>query len=265
MNTICGISITADEVGHLPDNCPAALRQIEVGGDALSDIASRRKLRHYADRGCFIAVRDLVEPHLARLIPTENAAMRHEFAGLLRDRCAIANKLGATEVGVAFDLARIDAEPEYRRVLLTFLRSCYGVLDEFKLRLLLSGSFPFAAPTGGTLLLELLRDAMYPQLGVMLEVRTDQVEQSRAGWADDLRPMRFFSDRWRLRPDWASRGGRCAMAVAAAGGSCLNPRRVFFSVDSVEPDAVAGAFPTADDFFAATCADAAFKEEEKEI
>ncbi len=183
----------------LPETLPRPFSRLEVPGEALDSAAGCDRLHRFSSAGITISGCDFLPPELARLIPEEPRQIQSEFDVQFRARCRRAAGLGITEFSLAFDLSRAAADDEFGRQLTTLLRRCAGVLEEFKLRLLLPCRIP-GAPGAAPVVrqLDFVRKLGYSGFGIVVELHPH--EPHPAGEPDGaLRALAFADDHRRIR------------------------------------------------------------------
>lgn len=208
--------------------------QFALVGDVLDDTKLRKKLKRCTANGSFVLIRDLAAPSLARLIPGESQTMRLEFQRFFRDRCKKSAEAGVREIAVEFDLVRALNESDFANALRLTLRSCFGILEEYSLRLLLPIRLPAVVDAPNLLSYDRFRqELLYPKLGWLWEL-TDN-EPLSAMTAAELHHLRFYCDRWILtgeNQDGIVDRSAADAIIQTAGNDSPPPRRVFFPAKS---------------------------------
>lgn len=144
MKPVWGLGISGDEqFSLLPSTLPEEFSFFEIPGEMLELPVHRAKLKVHLSKFCkALLIRDIVSSHLADEVPLFPLQLKFEFDRKFRSNCESASRLGCHFISAEFNLVRAFSDTIYRRKLLDLLRSVAGILDEFKMTMLLPVHFP---------------------------------------------------------------------------------------------------------------------------
>ena len=166
-----GLSISCDEhFEKLSIKKASGFDFIEFSGSLLDSDSACRKLEALRRAGCFLVVRDLLDPALVHLVPSENFQVRLEFDRKLHERCRIAESIGVDMAGAAFDVTLALEHQEYSADLIRFLKSSFATFHKHRLDMVLPGRIP--APPGGadiTAVIDFVGKLLYPRIFTVIE------------------------------------------------------------------------------------------------
>lgn len=209
-----------DEFARMPEPYPKGLSFLALPGGALDCADLRKKLGRIASNNVAILPRELVAYEVTALLPEQTTALRIEFARFFRARCKRAIELHCSEVGLRLNWERIFQESAYRDALFLLLRGCFGILDEFRLKLRLSVRLPGNADS----YMRIFRELLYPGLSLSIECKPGTPDKAA------LHSLRFYSDFFALHPGHAPGGkwnkDRIRTLIEAAGNLAPRPRRI---------------------------------------
>jgi len=222
---------SGESFARMPEPYPKGLAFLAVPGEVFDSITLRMKLHKIASGKVTVVPREAVDYEIASFLPEQNLGFKVEFARFFRSRCKRAQEQRSSEVGLRFDWERMAREDAYRERLRLLLRGCFGMLDEYRLKLRLGVRLPGDAQS----YVRLVRELIYPGIALSLECVPGAADP------ETLRTLRFYSDFFVLRPDLETgTGWNCEEIehlVGAAGSLCASPRRI--GIESGDAQSVA--------------------------
>ena len=144
MKPVWGLGIAGEEqFSHLPSALPEEFSFLEIPGDMLESPGIRNELKNYLSKfRKALVIRDILPAHLISAAPLLPLHLKIEFDQKFRSRCETASRFGCHFISAEFNFTRAFSETIYRKHLLNLLRSISGILEEFKLKMLLPVRFP---------------------------------------------------------------------------------------------------------------------------
>lgn len=201
------------QLALLPERLPAGLSLLEFPGEFLESAADRRRLGRYVSSRTAGLIRDIVDPGVSRLVAGESLSVRLEFFKLLRARCRRAAELRVRECSLDLDLPRVASTPEWALRVSELLQGCWGIFDEFEIRLRLPLRL---SPEPGGLdaekFLELRRRMLYPAVAPLLECCCEEFRGVPFQAEELLGGVAFYGDCWHL----VFSGAACGESEAGA-------------------------------------------------
>lgn len=144
MKPVWGLGISGEEqFSLLPSTLPEEFSFLEIPGDILELPGLRTKLSAYPSKfRKALVIRDILPADLVDAAPLFALPLKIDFDLGFRTRCEAAARFGCHFISAEFNLVRAFSDADYGKHLLNLLRSISGILDEFKLIMLLPVHFP---------------------------------------------------------------------------------------------------------------------------
>ncbi len=200
MKPVWGLGISGEEqFSLLPSTLPEEFSFFEVPGEVLESPGLRAKLKvHLSKFRKALLIRDIVPADLADAAPLFPLHLKFEFDRKFRSNCESASRLGCHFISAEFNLVRAFSNANYRKKLFDLLRSVAGILDEFKMIMLLPVHFPSdGCGESFSEFVKFKKELFYPGFRFMLNCRyhEDGVDNMLDKVATELSFERTF---WRL-------------------------------------------------------------------
>ena len=146
MKPVWGLGISGEEqFSLLPSTLPEEFSFLEIPGDILELPGLRTKLSAYPSKfRKALVIRDILPADLVDAAPLFALPLKIDFDLGFRTRCEAAARFGCHFISAEFNLIRAFSDADYRKHLLNLLRSISGILDEFKLIMLLPAAYLLA-------------------------------------------------------------------------------------------------------------------------
>ena len=194
-----GLSVFCeDHFEKLPLRKVSGFDFLEFSGSLLDSDSACRKLESLNRAGCGLVVRDLLDPALVHLVPTENFQVKLEFDRKLHERCRIAGNLGVNMAGAAFDIMAALEHQDYSDKLVHLLKSTFATFNQYNLDVVFPGRIP--SPPGGTDITQVMEFAakmLYSRIFTVIEFHPHE-----PGAFEELEKhydvIRFHRNFWRV-------------------------------------------------------------------
>ena len=158
-------SCSREEFETLPGDYSGALL---VDSAVLESAENCEKIRKRTAANQRIIIQDLASPTMTRLIPAESRKLQLEFQSFIFQRCEKLSALGVKEFSLVFDFKRAAADPDFYRQLKIVLRSCFGILENNHLTLLLTVYAAAEEQPGEKWFTQFRQDLLYPRIGFLV-------------------------------------------------------------------------------------------------
>lgn len=164
---------------------------IEFPGEVLECRPIMNKL---AKSGKTLVVRELCATSLAHALPEAGSGIYRDFNRLFYERVKLSATYGIKQVGINFDFHQALANPEYEKKLRKILLNCFGILDKFRITLLLNCRIP---GTSAVSLLEFKHRLLYSGVELLLHFHPHEPEAVESLHA--VMPSLFlYRSNWRI-------------------------------------------------------------------
>lgn len=200
MKPVFGFGIAREEhFSYLPPKLPDQFSFLEIPGEILESRKFCADLETYSARNRKAVVfRDIVPSYLADSAPYFPLHLKVEFDRKFRERCEAAARLKCRVISAEFNISRALGDPAYKKNLLNLLRSIAGILDEFRMSMLLPLYFP--ADTCSRSFAEYLsfkKELFYPGFRFLLNYRFHE-ENAEDMLSSVVSDLSFERHLWRL-------------------------------------------------------------------
>ena len=159
---------------------------ILLESSALDSAAACDRSREFIQAGIPVIIRDLAAPVTVRSIPEDSMKQQANFQRFLQERCKMISALGIGEFSLSFNLERAAENAVFCHALRRFLGSLWGILEQYRLRLLLTAHLPSESSADAVWLAQFRQDLLYPHVGFLLEL--DGIEEVPSA-------LKFYADR----------------------------------------------------------------------
>lgn len=179
MKPVWGLGIAGEEqFSLLPSVLPEEFSFLEIPGDMLESPGIRKELKIYLSKfRKALVIRDILPVHLVSAAPLLPLHLKIEFDQKFRSRCETASRFGCHFISAEFNFVRAFSETIYRKQLLNLLRSISGILEEFKLKMLLPVHFPAdGCAESFAEFVKLKKELFYPGFHFLLNCRYHEDE-----------------------------------------------------------------------------------------
>ena len=216
MKPVWGLGIAGEEqFSLLPSTLPEEFSFLEIPGEMLELPVLRAKLSVYPSKfRKALVIRDILSAYLVDAAPLFPRHLKFEFDRKFRSSCESVSRFGCHFISAEFNFVRAFSYANYRKHLLELLRSISGILEEFKLVMLLPVHFPEdGCGESFSEFIKLKKELFYPGFRFVLNCRyhEDGVDDMLKKVVSELNFERTF---WRL--------------------SCMPEQGTFLNIDVLE-------------------------------